>query len=525
MVLFKEPNKRKVLYLLVLGLLIRLALAWLPQKYFYYLISDDAYYYFSIAKNLISRGMLSADGITLTNGFHPLWLFVISPIYFFFQSSPWLSLHLVLTLSAFFDTAAASLIYKTLERLDKPTVGLWAAAFYLINPFGLEHTMNGLETAQNNFFLALLVFLSIKANSEWLKTGWAYLGTACGLALLSRTDNIFIAFIILAYLFLRDKNFKIIAKTSIVAAVIVLPWLVYNLSTFGTIIQTSGTVYPFLYHQQYLNEFKTYFSFSLIPYLLKLGFYSFTYNAFHYGNWILTLILLGILFWQLRKDPKKYRPLLWTLFGAGLFIAFHTFVRWSVRPWYPQAVFVLTLPVIALSLEKLNRYLIALGMGTAFLLSGWWVWKEPFRIADRSPVMLEIIKRTPASDRVGAFNSGYLQYFTDQKVINLDGLVNNEVLSYYRQKRGLDYFRQKNIRWLVDTRTYLRGVFGPYFGAQAESSLSVIHDYSDALFPGNSIMVARVLPESLRPPAGRALQIDRSWAAHRQWGKLPFFFE
>ncbi len=509
--------------MLLLGLTIRLVLAWLPQKLFYYLISDDAYYYFSIAKNLVNQGMLSADGINLTNGFHPLWLFVITPIYFFFQSNPWLSIHLVLALSALFDTAAAFLIYKTLERLNKPIIGFWAAAFYLINPFGLEHTMNGLETAQNNFFLALLVFLSIKANSEWLKTGWPYLGTICGLALLSRTDNIFIVSALLAYLFLRDKNLKIIAKTSIVAAVIVLPWLVYNLSTFGTILQTSGTVYPFLYHQQYLDEFKTYFSFSLIPYLLKLGFYSFTYNAFHYGNWILTLVLLGTLFWQLRKDPKKYRPLLWTLFGAGLFIAFHTFVRWSVRPWYPQAVFVLTLPVIALSLEKINRNTVATVAGIALLISGWWVWKEPFRIADRSPVMLEIIKRTPASDRVGAFNSGYLQYFTDQKVVNLDGLVNNEVLSYYKKNGGLDYFRQMNIRWLVDTRTYLRGVFGPYFGARAESSLAVIYDLSDALFPGNSILMVKVLPESLRPPPGRVMSIDRNWAAKKQWGKIPLF--
>jgi hypothetical protein len=133
----KDATITRLIYLFSFGLLIRLILAWLPEKYFFYLISDDAYYYFSVARNLVTREMLSADGITLTNGFHPLWLFVITPIYFLFGNShPWLSIHLAIALAAFFDIAAAFLIYKALEKLGKPNVGFWAAAFYAVNPYG-----------------------------------------------------------------------------------------------------------------------------------------------------------------------------------------------------------------------------------------------------------------------------------------------------------------------------------------------------------------------------------------------------
>ena len=120
---------RKLILLLAAGFLVRFVLAWLPEKYLFYLISDDAYYYFSVARNLGTRGMLSADGITLTNGFHPLWLFLITPIFFFFKSDPWLPVHLTVTLSALFDTAAGFLIYKVLEKLGRPKLGFWAAAF------------------------------------------------------------------------------------------------------------------------------------------------------------------------------------------------------------------------------------------------------------------------------------------------------------------------------------------------------------------------------------------------------------
>jgi len=526
LMLTKDPAQRRIFFLLCFGLLIRLVLAWLPEKYFFYLVYDDSYYYFSLARNLVTRGMLSADGLTLTNGFHPLWLFVITPIYFFFHNYHWFSVHLVITLSAIFDTAAAFLIYKTLEKLGKPNVGFWAAAFYLVNPYGLFYTMNGLETAQNNFFLALLVYLSVKATPEWLKTGWFLLGTVCGLTLLSRTDNIFVIAVLLGYLLRQYRDFRAIAKAASIASLLVLPWLIYNFITFGSVVQTSGTAYPFHYHQQYLNEHKTFVSFDIIPFLVKQGFYQFALNANHYGNWILTLIIGGILLYRLRNWPKSYRPLLWALVAAGLLISFHVFVRWSVRPWYTQATFVLTLPVIALALEKVNRKLIAFGT-ILVLFSAVQETSLPrlVRRFDRFKIMLEVInKQIPAADRVGAFNSGYCQYFTDQKVINLDGLVNNEVLSYYKEKKGLEYFRKKNIRWLVDFGLWMEAIFGPYFGPTAENSLEVMDIKKDSIYIDNTIFLVEVLPEGKRPTPGYALRLWEHRDDRTHWGNIPIPF-
>ncbi len=519
-------GKSKLFYLFAFGFLIRLVLAWLPEQYFYYLISDDAYYYFSIARNLIGRGMLSADGITLTNGFHPLWLLVITPIYFVLRTPGWFSIHLVLTGSAVFDTAAAFLIYKTLEKFGKEKAAFWASAFYLVSPWGLLHTMNGLETAQNNFFLALLVYLSLQASSNWLKVNWFLFGAVSGLALLSRTDNVFAVAILFAYILWGTRNFLPVAKSILIALLLISPWLVYNSITFGTLIQTSGTAYPWHYHQQYLNEHKTYFSSALLPFLLKMGFYNFAENAFHYGSWILALVIAGILLYRLRNWPERYRPLLWTLIATALFAAFHIFIRWSVRPWYSQAVFVMTLPLVALTLEKVNRNLIALGFIFSILAGSFWIFTATrFKLADRSKVMMEMINtKVPPGDLTGAFNSGYLQYFTDRRVINLDGLVNNEVLPYYKSRKGLEYLRLRNIRWLIDTPAYLAGLFGPYFGSKAESSLFLIDVRADISYPKNNVALVAVLPEGRVSPPGRDMPIMRDYAAQRKWGKVPLPF-
>lgn len=518
-----EWSERKLYYLLLFGLAIRLVLAWLPFDKLIYLTSDDAYYYFSIAKNIVNRGMLSADGITLTNGFHPLWLFVITPIFIFFQASPWVCIHLVLTLSAFFDSAAAFFIFKSLEALNKSEVGFWAAAFYLVNPYGLLHTMNGLETALNNFFLALLVYLSLKATPEWLKKGWFLLGTVSGLALLSRTDNIFFVAALFAYLHWRDRRLAEIGKTLLPAIGLVLPWMVYNFITFGTVLQSSGSAYPFHYHQLYLNEHKTFFSSALITYLAKLTFYEFALNAYHYGNWVLSLALAGYLLFQFKKRRKDFHPFLWMLVGAFLYVAFHVLMRWSVRPWYPQAVFILTLPAVALGLENLRRPVLWAVAIFALFFSARNVWSTPFRMADRSVLMLDVVyNRIPSGDRVGVFNSGYLQYFTDQKVVNLDGLVNNEILPYYGEKKGLEYLRQKNIRWLLDTPSYLAGVFGLYFGTGAESSLAVREIFPSPRYPTALVSLVEVLPEGSAAPADRVMPIwyDKTL---RRWPPVPLF--
>ncbi len=44
-------------------------------------VTDDFYYYLLPARNLVTKGISSFDGATITNGYHPLWMLCVSGLY------------------------------------------------------------------------------------------------------------------------------------------------------------------------------------------------------------------------------------------------------------------------------------------------------------------------------------------------------------------------------------------------------------------------------------------------------------
>jgi hypothetical protein len=182
------------------------------------------------------------------------------------------------------------------------------------------------------------------------------------------------------------------------------------------------------------------------------------------------------------------------------------------------------LPAVVLAFENARKGFVIGGVALCFLLSGWFIYRTPFYgVIDRLETAQEVIEeKIPAADRVGSFNSGYVQYFTDKKVINLDGLVNNEVWPYYKKQKALEYLRRREIRWIVDFPDFPTVIFAPYFEAEAESSLTLVDLLPDPENPQNNIAVIAVLPQGKHPPPGRAIPMFRSSTLKRQWGKVPW---
>ena len=44
-------------------------------------MSDDAYYYIVVARNFVSTGNMTFDRISTTNGYHPLWFWILVLLY------------------------------------------------------------------------------------------------------------------------------------------------------------------------------------------------------------------------------------------------------------------------------------------------------------------------------------------------------------------------------------------------------------------------------------------------------------
>lgn len=56
----------------------------------------------------------------------------------------------------------------------------------------------------------------------------------------------------------------------------------------------------------------------------------------------------------------------------------------------------------------------------------------------------------PEVQPVASFNAGIIGFFADNKVINVDGLVNDSIYAYSSKGKLAVYFAKRNIKFVVD---------------------------------------------------------------------------
>src|SRR5690348_763846 len=109
-------QKRWLFWIVLAALIVRLAMWLYFRAHIFQLVTmrlpDDALYYFAIARNLAHGHGISFDSVHSTNGMHPLWLFVLAPI-FWLHLTEWGSIHTALLLQSVLDAGVVWLIGAT----------------------------------------------------------------------------------------------------------------------------------------------------------------------------------------------------------------------------------------------------------------------------------------------------------------------------------------------------------------------------------------------------------------------------
>jgi hypothetical protein len=160
--------------------------------------SDDAFYYFKTAQN-ISQGYGSTfDQINQTNGYHPLWLAMLVPVFSLARYDLVLPLRILIVVLGAMNAVSAVLLYRLVRGVLSKEIGMLAAAFWAFSPFIHGMTVeNGVESGIN--VLTILWFVYLIARWETRKTNEDYhyqdllgIGFAGVLVFLSRLDNVFL---------------------------------------------------------------------------------------------------------------------------------------------------------------------------------------------------------------------------------------------------------------------------------------------------------------------------------------------
>ena len=127
---------------------------------------DDAFYYFQIAWHL-SEGKFSTfdGGITRTNGYHPLWLLLITPFYWIFDKTS--ALFAIKAFEIMLVAGGVSLIAVAARLSRLPWILLFAALPALYRQHGM---LVGMEAAAGLFMLGLFFFaivLFARDSARW----------------------------------------------------------------------------------------------------------------------------------------------------------------------------------------------------------------------------------------------------------------------------------------------------------------------------------------------------------------------
>ena len=211
-----------------------------PEETLAFLLYDDAYYYFGVARNLAGGHGSTFDGIHPTNGYHPLWCWLVVPV-FALVDDPGRAVRVIGAAWFVLAAVAPCALWWALRPRTGASGAVMAAALFGLQPVlavGLSRP-SGLETP----LYALLVAVAIGAFERVAASGPAPptpvamvgLGATLGGVTLARMDGGFLgvaAAVLLAVYGSRAWGFRSAAlrvgTLVAAAAVVVAPSLIWN---------------------------------------------------------------------------------------------------------------------------------------------------------------------------------------------------------------------------------------------------------------------------------------------------------
>jgi len=211
-------------------LLIVFAVVW-PYRHF---AGDDAYIGFRFARNLANgHGFAFNPGEPTYGATAPLWVFLMAGLHRLGLDVPAAAhalnfLFIGLTFAAFRALCAG--------YLRRPALAWIAGLLLAVDPWFVRWSMSGMENALALFLLALAILYQQRGRNTG-RLNWVS-PLCCGLGILTRPEMVvFTGLVFLdTLLFERKARAKNILWGALIVFGVILPWLAYAQSVFGTVV-------------------------------------------------------------------------------------------------------------------------------------------------------------------------------------------------------------------------------------------------------------------------------------------------
>jgi hypothetical protein len=431
---------------------------------------DDAFYYFQIARNVAGGAGFTFDGLHATSGFHPLWLFVLVPVFAIFPGDM-APLRAVLAIEASLVAAAAVMVFDALRpRLGRAAAAA-AALLLLVQPAATRTLRGGMESA-----LVLCLFALVWA--RWLRVRdepdapprrWLALGAWCAALFLARLEAILALPVLVALAWsplLADRR-RLIALL-LPPAACAAAYLAWTALAFGTWGPVSAEVKAQFGAQGWAAQTPLQRS-AFVLYMPWAGDWAARRALALLGldpaaaPAVASLLLAALLLFAFRRRAAVRRAvarggIAFVLATAAAMIVADKVALGLMLDWYRAPVFLATAVAAGVALASAPRAArVTAGtlgvVAVAAIPIAVWRAAHPAVPAPAGLRVAEWVRaRASRPGEAGSWNAGLIGYFAGGGIVNLDGLVNDA--RFAREVAvGKDlpgYLRREGIRWLAD---------------------------------------------------------------------------
>jgi hypothetical protein len=468
-------------------------------------LMDDAFYSLTVAANIADGEGISYGGFP-TNGFQPLYAFVMVPLFKLFEPHRMALLKMALLFCGLCSTLGLFVLFRIAERYSGRSAGVLAVMLGSLSVNLLSHSASGLETSLHALLFLILVDRYASRRNEMTSTGAVGLGILLGLLAYARLDACFVFIAIAIDRFvIHRSNLGAAVKENLAifvpACLLLAPWFAWNLATFETVTQSSGAFHHWRGIQTQgfsyaLPGFAAVASIKLASLAIKLPLEPlFGYRALVLGpaEWLLgveklhrnflvqlweenpflalvliaaSLAVLGALVLLGREGLRRvrdFKPLAWVLVAITGAAVYYPLVQinYSMRHFYAYSLLMAApVAVFLAGLLRLNKDgPVLAGKGRAVLIGLLAI--AVFRCGPFDPKLLksnpagfsniaEIRRLVPPGASIGYTDCGFYGFFLPEyNVVNLDGIMNFEALAALRENSMSTYLLAHNVNYVL----------------------------------------------------------------------------
>lgn len=416
-----------------------------PFNYLINFAHDDSFFYLKIAQNIVNGYGITFDNICSTNGFHPLYLIILTILFYILNLVGIVSSEQQFLAVFIFHIAIVHLIIgvsvillrqfldKEYNRVGLSTFLFICLSFVFIRDFGLESHLSCL----------LIVLYLLNRNNKSKKKRFYTAIIISGL-FLSRTDYLLtlIPFLLIPDIYENKEQNRYYDTIPALLSLlfVVATYYLANIVIWGHAQTISGSI---------VNSFPSNVFFQNIINILSTRS-----MLFNQGLKLLLFTFISFLFYFKKNKNSFERTIMVVSFGLLLNCLLHlAYNNHGIREWY------MTLPsfmmgfMLILWVRKSANFFrqtalvffVILFIGVIYISR---IKSAKWDYAIEYARELETI--TQKQDLIYQYDmSGILSYFSNRNLIDGDGLVNDfNYLTYLNQKNVSPYLKNKGVKYL-----------------------------------------------------------------------------